>query len=94
MTQTGFKPPVKIIADKDTCKNRTRQLVSRLIVVPDADDLIQPVYLGHPVVRFHSRKGVSESIVEMGSTGPKKMTISDLAQAPLNRCILIYIFQK
>ena len=65
MTQTEFKSPVKIIAHKDTCKHRTRQLVSGLIVVSDADDLIQPIYLGHPVVRIHTGKGVRESIVSV-----------------------------
>ena len=63
MIQTGFRPPVKIIADKDTLKHRTRQLVSLLVVVPDADNLIQPIYLGHPVVMLHTGKGVSDSIV-------------------------------
>ena len=65
MIQTGFKPPVKIIADKDTHKHRTRQLVAVLVVVPDAETLIQPIYLGHPVVLHHTGKGVSDSIISV-----------------------------
>ena len=44
MPQIGFRRPVKIIADKDTTKHRTKQVVCILSVFPNANELIQNIY--------------------------------------------------
>ena len=56
LKQTGYKPPVKIVADKDTLKHRTRQIIALTSFFPDADKLIQTLYISHPLVRHHSGK--------------------------------------
>ena len=63
LVQTGFKVPIKIVADKDTRKHRTRQLVLITLIVPDSPNLIQAVYLGHPVVDDHSGPGVAQNLI-------------------------------
>ena len=63
LVQTGFKVPIKIIADKDTRKHRTRQVVLITLIVPDSPNLIQAVYLGHPVVDDHSGPGVAQNLI-------------------------------
>ena len=50
LQSTGYKPPIKIIADKVTWKHRTRQLMGVVTVVPGAEFPIQALYLGVPVV--------------------------------------------
>ena len=62
MIQTGFLPPVNIGADKGTSHHRTRQFIMAVTIIPDADKLIQPVYMGQPVVKHHDGKGVASSI--------------------------------
>jgi hypothetical protein len=64
MDQTGFKPPVKIVADKDTYKHRTRQIIALIIVFPQAEDFIQHVYVAHPIVTKHSGREVAENLHE------------------------------
>ena len=44
MEQTGRRPPVKIVGDKDTRKHRTRQLVALTSPVCDSDNLIHTQY--------------------------------------------------
>ena len=63
LVQTGFRVPIKIVADKDTRKHRTRQLVLITLIVPDSPNLIQAVYLGHPVVDDHSGPGVAQNLI-------------------------------
>jgi hypothetical protein len=36
MVQTGFKPPVRIVTDKDAYKHRTRQIIALITVFPQA----------------------------------------------------------
>ena len=62
MAQSGCLPPINIGADKGTSKHRTRQFITALIVIPDAAQVLQPVYVGQPVVKQHSGKGVALSI--------------------------------
>ncbi|CAB4032571.1 Hypothetical predicted protein [Paramuricea clavata] len=65
LVQTGFLPPVKVIADKDTKKHRTRQVVLLVTIVPDAAELIQYIYLDHPIVKKHTGKDVAASITNV-----------------------------
>jgi hypothetical protein len=62
LEQTGFKPPVKVVADKDTIKHRTRQIIALTTVFPGAEDLIQTLYIAHPVVTQHRGEDVAEHI--------------------------------
>ena len=62
MKQTGFKPPVKVVADKDTYKHRTRQVIALITVFPYAQDLIQHIYVAHPIVKKHSGRDVAENL--------------------------------
>ena len=62
LNQTGFFPPLNIGADKGTSKHRTRQFITAVTVVPDSPNLLQPVYIGQPVVKDHTGPGVSTSI--------------------------------
>ena len=62
MSQTGFKPPIKIVADKDTYKYRTRQIIALISVFPQAQDLIQHIYIAHPVIKKLSGKDTAENI--------------------------------
>jgi hypothetical protein len=64
LPQTGFKRPVKIIADKDTTKHRTRQIVCLTTIFPEADELIQALYIDHPIVKHHAAKDTAENIFE------------------------------
>ena len=55
--------PCKIIADKDTTKHRTRQLICLTTVFPEAKDFIQTLYIDHPLIKHHKTKDVAENIV-------------------------------
>ena len=55
--------PCKIIADKDTTKHRTRQLICLTTVFPEAKDFIQTLYIDHPLIKHHKIKDVAENIV-------------------------------
>ena len=63
LKQTGHVRPCKIIADKDTSKHRTRQLICLTTVFPGAEDLIQTVFIDHPLIRHHKTQDVAENIV-------------------------------
>ena len=63
LPHTGFLPPVTVLADKATFKRRTRQFVGVTTVIPDADDLIQYIYLGSPIAKHHDGEGVGKSII-------------------------------
>ena len=65
LPQTGFAPPVIVLADKATYKHRTRQFVGLTSVIPDADDLLQYMFLGLPVVKSHTGEGVGQSIISV-----------------------------
>ena len=62
MPQTGFRRPVKIIADKDTTKHRTRQVVCILSVFPNANELIQNIYIDQPIIKHHKAQDTAENI--------------------------------
>ena len=62
LDQTGFKPPIKIVADKDTIKHRTRQIIALTTFFPDANDLIQTLYVSHPIVKHHKGQDVADHI--------------------------------
>ena len=63
LKQTGHVRPCKIIADKDTTKHMTRQLICITSVFPDAKDLIQTIYIDHPLIKHHTAKDVAVNIV-------------------------------
>ena len=65
LPQTGFAPPVKVLADKATYKHRTRQFVGLTSIIPDSDDLLQYMFLGLPVVKLHTGEGVGQSIISV-----------------------------
>ncbi len=65
LVQTGFLPPVKVIADKDTKKHRTRQVLLLVTIVPEAVQLIQSMYLDHSIVKKHTGKDVAELIKDV-----------------------------
>jgi hypothetical protein len=54
-----------VLADKATYKHRTRQFVGLTSVIPDADDLLQYMYLGLPVMKIHTGEGVGQSIISV-----------------------------
>ena len=56
MLQTGNLPPINVGADKGTYKHRTRQFMTALTVVPYAEKLLQPIYIGQPIVKDHTAK--------------------------------------
>ena len=47
---------------------RTRQLVSFVTVIPEADELIQAIYIDHPLVRYHTGLAVAENITNVTQT--------------------------
>ena len=61
---TGHRPVVNIGADKATWKHRTRQFVTATIIVPDAPNLLQVMFLGVLTVKKDSHTGyaLAESI--------------------------------
>lgn len=50
------------VADKDTAKHRTRQAVCLTTIIPEAEELIQTLYIGHPVSKHHTAKDTAENI--------------------------------
>ena len=64
LTQTGFKPPVKIVADKDTIKHRTRQIIALTTFFPDAEELIQTLYVSHPLVKKHKGEDIADHLYD------------------------------
>ena len=72
LKQTGHLRPVKIVADKDTRKHRTRQLVCLTTVFPGAKQFIQTIYCDHPLIKHHKTKDVADNLVK-----PAKEYIKD-----------------
>ena len=64
LDQTGFRPPLNIVADKGTNVHRTRQFTAVITVVPNSENLINPIYIGQPVVKVHNGSGIATSIKE------------------------------
>ena len=64
LEQTGFLPAINVQADKGTTVHSTRQFTTVALVVPGSEALITNMYLGQPIVKCHTGRGVSESIVE------------------------------
>ena len=72
LEQTGFEPAINISADKGTNIHRTRQFTTAKTCVPDSPNLINSVFLGHPIVKHHSGVDVTASIeVELNEFGIK-----------------------
>ena len=65
LPQTGFMRPVKIVADKDTTKHRTRQVVCVTTVFPEAEDLIQTLFIDHPLIKHHKAEDTAENIYDV-----------------------------
>ena len=63
LIQTGYKPPVKVVADKATWQHQTRQLIGIVTVVPDSEQPLQAMVLKTPVVKTHSGQGVADNII-------------------------------
>ena len=63
LEQTQHVRPCKVVADKDTLKHRTRQLVCVTTVFPEASEFIQTVYLDHPLIKEHRTKDVAQNVV-------------------------------
>ena len=63
LIQTGFQPSLKSIAYKTTWKHRTRQFIMFVTIVLDSDQLIQTLYLGHPIIKSHNGQCVADSII-------------------------------
>ena len=63
LKQTGHVRPCKILADKDTTKHRTHQLISKTSVFPDVKDLIQTIYIDYPLIKHHTSKDIAVNIV-------------------------------
>ena len=59
MPQTGCVPIGKIVADKATSKHRTRHFICFITCMPDADDLIQVIFLEIDIVTGHTGKTLS-----------------------------------
>ena len=64
LDHTGFKPPVRLQADKGKNVHRSRQFTSVLTVVPESPKLLTYIYLGQPVVKSHDGPGVTRSIID------------------------------
>ena len=63
LEQTQHVRPCKIVADKDTLKHRTRQLVCLTTVFPEASEFIQTVYIDHPLVKEHKTEDIAQNVV-------------------------------
>ena len=50
------------VADKDTAKHRTKQAVCLTTTIPEAEELIPTLYIGHPVSKHHTAKDTAENI--------------------------------
>ena len=62
LPQTGFRRPVKIVVNKDTTKYRTRQAVCVSSIFPEADELIQTVYIDHLIIRHYKAEDTAQNI--------------------------------
>ena len=64
LLQTGNMRPVTVIADKDTTKHRTRQVVSLSTFFLAAEILIQTLYIDHPIIKHHKAEDTAENIYD------------------------------
>ena len=64
LTQTGHLPAINTTADKGTYKHRTRQFLSCVTLVPVADDLLQVISFGQPIVKGHKGFEIAQNIKE------------------------------
>ena len=64
LEQTGFEPALNISADKGTNVHRSRQFTTVKTCVPDSPNLINPIFIGQPVVKHHAGVDVTKSIEE------------------------------
>ena len=64
LPQTGFLPAICLQADKGTTVHNTRQFTTVAVIVPGSEALITIIYLGQPIVKSHSGRGVAESMGE------------------------------
>ena len=63
--QTRHLPAVNIIADKATYKHNTRQFLSCVVsVVPGAEELLQVISFGQPIVKGHTGVELAKDIKE------------------------------
>ena len=51
LEQTDFRTAVNVCAEKDTYKPLTKQATAVIVVVPDAPNLSDVLYLAHPIVK-------------------------------------------
>ena len=60
---SGHKPPVGVMIDKMTQKKRTGQITAIQTLIPEAgpQDMVQVFFVGNPVVRDHTGKGVAKA---------------------------------
>ena len=64
LVQTGHLPAVNITADKATFKHHTRQFLSCVTVVPGAEELLQVISFGQPIVKGHKGIEIAKNIKE------------------------------
>ena len=64
LTQTGNLPAINTTADRATYKHRTRQFLSCVTLVPVADDLLQVISFGQPIVKGHKGFEIAQNIKE------------------------------
>lgn len=62
LVQTGHLPAVNITADKATYKHHTRQFLSCVTVVPGAEELLQVISFGQPIVKGHKGIEIAKNI--------------------------------
>ena len=64
LTQTGHLPAINTTDDKGTYKHRTRQFLSCVTLVPVADDLLQVISFGQPIMKGHKGFEIAQNIKE------------------------------
>ena len=64
LPQTGHLPAVNITADKATYKHNTRQFLSCVTVMPHAEELLQVISFGQPIVKGHTGIELARNIKE------------------------------
>ena len=64
LAQTGHLPAVNITADTATYRHHTRQFLSCVTVVPGAEELLQVISFGQPIVKGHKGIEIAKNIKE------------------------------
>ena len=64
LVQTGFLSAINLQADKGTTVHNTHQFTRVAVVVPDSECLISNIYLGQPIVKNRTRRGIAESMTK------------------------------